>query len=346
MGRGRGTVISGEQFGVTSDGEAVQRFPISGGGLSAKILTWGAVVQDLRLSGHEPPLVLGFVRFEDYPQHSPYFGAVPGRYANRIGNARFVIDGKTHHTDPNFLGKHSLHGGRNGFGTRNWSVALHGPDFVTLTHHSADGDMGFPGALDASCTYRLKNPGTLSIELNATCSEPTICNLTNHSYFNLDDGGTGDTLDHQLQIGAAAYLPVDDELIPTGVVQPVDGTPFDFTRARAIRHKNGGAQFVYDHNFCLASTHGRMRRAATARGAISGVEMEMWTTEPGVQFYGGHKIPEIAGLGGREYGPYSGFCLEAQVWPDAPNRPYFPSALLRPGETYHHVTEYRFRIGA
>ncbi|MGC4024081.1 MAG: aldose epimerase family protein [Mesorhizobium sp.] len=338
-------MIQGERFGTTPDGETVQRFAISGGGLTAQIMTWGAVVQNLRLEGHDAPLVLGFDKFDDYPEHSPYFGAVPGRYANRIGNARFTIDGQLFKTDPNFLGKHTLHGGSKGYGKRNWSVALHGPDFVTLTLHSADGEMGFPGALEASCTYRLKNPGTLSIELNATANEATLCNLTNHSYFNLDDGGASDTLDHHLQINAAAYLPVDDELIPTGVVQPVTGTPFDFSKPRPIRHMKAGEQFVYDHNFCLASTHGKLRRAAWARGAKSGVEMEMWTTEPGVQFYGGHKVArEQPGLGGRQYGPHAGFCLEAQVWPDAPNRPYFPTAMLRPGETYHHVTEYRFRL--
>lgn len=337
--------MQGERFGVAADGETVQRFAITGGGLSARILTWGAVVQDLRLEGHPAPLVLGFDRFEHYPDHSPYFGAVPGRYANRIGNARFAIDGKLHKTDPNFLGKHTLHGGGKGYGTRNWSVSLHGPDFVTLTLHSPDGEMGFPGALEATCTYRLKNPGTLSIELNATASEPTLCNLTNHSYFNLDDGGESDTLGHHLQIAAAAYLPVDDELIPTGVVQPVTGTPFDFTKPRPIRYAKNGEQFVYDHNFCLASTHGKLRRAAWARAANSGVEMDMWTTEPGVQFYGGHKVArEQLGLGGRRYGPHAGFCLEAQVWPDAPNRAYFPTAMLRSGETYHHVTEYRFRL--
>ncbi len=337
--------MDGEHFGTTPAGEVVQRFTISGGGLTAKIINWGAAVQDLRLSGHDAPLVLGFEHFDDYPSHSPYFGAVPGRYANRIAGGHFTIDGGEYQADTNFLGKHTLHGGSKGFGRRVWDVALHGDDFVTMTLHSPNGDMGFPGALEATCTYRLKIPGTLSVELTATTDEPTLCNLTNHSYFNLDDGGSTDILDHRLMLNAAAYLPVDGELIPTGVVQPVAGTPFDFRAARPIRHQTDGAQTLYDHNFCLAAARGHLKQAAWAQGTKSGVEMEMWTTEPGVQFYAGGKVArEQEGLGGRRYQNYAGFCLEAQVWPDSPNHPYFPQAVLWPGEIYRHTTEFRFRL--
>lgn len=337
--------MDGEHFGTTAAGEVVQRFTISGGGLTARVINWGAAVQDLRLDGHDAPLVLGFERFDDYAQFSPYFGAVPGRYANRIAGGRFTIAGKEYQADTNFLGKHTLHGGSKGFGKRVWDVALHGEDFVTMTLHSPDGDMGFPGALDVSCTYRLKIPGTLSIELTATTDEPTLCNLTNHSYFNLDDGGGSDILGHRLRLNAAAYLPIDGELIPTGVVQPVAGTPFDFRQARPIAHQTDGAQTLYDHNFCLAAAHGHLKQAAWAQGAKSGVEMEMWTTEPGVQFYAGGKVArDQEGLGGRRYQNYAGFCLEAQVWPDSPNHPYFPQAALWPGEIYRHTTEYRFRL--
>ena len=225
-----------------------------------------------------------------------------------------------------------------------WDVALHGADFVTLTLHSPDGDMGFPGAIDVTCTYRLKIPGTLSIELTATTDEPTLCNLAHHSYFNLEDGGSGDVLDHRLMLAAGAYLPVDDELIPTGVVQPVDGTAFDFRQARPIRHQTNGEQTLYDHNFCLAAHRGGLKQAVWAQAPTSGVEMEVWTTEPGVQFYAGHKVArEQEGLGGRRYGACAGFCLEPQVWPDSPNRPYFPQAVLWPGEIYRQTTEYRFR---
>jgi aldose 1-epimerase len=332
-----------EVFGETPEGETVHRFAISGGGLRADIMTWGAVLQDLRLAGHEPPLVLGFERFDDYPAHSPYFGAAAGRYANRIRDGKFTIAGNRFQTDTNFLGRHTLHGGAHGFGTRVWDVALHGRDYVTFSLHSADGDMGFPGAIDVTCTYRLKIPGTLSVEFTATTDEPTLCNLAHHSYFNLDDGGSGDILDHRMMLNAGAYLPVDDELIPTGVVQPVDGTPFDFRLARPIRTEDG--QLPYDHNFCLAAARGPLHQAAWVQGAASGVEMEVWTTEPGVQFYAGQNVArEALGHGGRRYQAHAGFCLEPQVWPDSPNRPYFPQAVLWPGEIYRQTTEYRFKL--
>lgn len=335
----------GEVFGATEEGEAVQRFSITGGGLEAQIMTWGATLQDLRLAGHEPPLVLGYERFEDYPACSPYMGATVGRCANRIRDGRFTIAGKRHQADANFLGKHALHGGSKGFATRVWDVALHGRDYVTLSLHATDGEMGFPGAIDITCTYRLKIPGTLSIEFVATADEPTLCNLAHHSYFNLDDGGSGDILDHRLMLNASAYLPVDDEMIPTGLVQPVDGTPFDFRFAREIRMEIEGEQLPYDHNFCLTAARGPLHQAAWVQGAASGVEMEVWTTEPGVQFYAGHKVARDAiGHDGRRYRAHAGFCLEPQVWPDSPNRPYFPQAILWPGEIYRQTTEYRFRL--
>jgi aldose 1-epimerase len=333
----------GEVFGTTGEGAPVLRFSISGGGLTASIMTLGAAVQDLRLSGHDAPLVLGFERLEDYPVGS-YFGAIAGRYANRIRDGRFIIDGKRCQTSRNFLGKHTLHGGAQGFASRLWDVALHGADFVTLTLHDPSGSMGFPGALDVTCTYRLKIPGTLAIELTATCDEPTLCNLAHHSYFNLEDGGSGDILDHRLMLGAAAYLPVDDEMIPTGVVRPVDATAFDFRLARPIRMVSEGEQLGYDHNFCVAASRGALHQAAWAQAPSSGVEMEVWTGEPGLQFYAGAKVaPPVTGLGGRRYKAFAGFCLEPQIWPDSPNRPYFPQALLWPGEIYRQVTEYRFR---
>jgi aldose 1-epimerase len=338
--------MDGEDFGTTEEGEAVQRFSITGAGLSAKVMTWGATLQELAYAGHDAPLVLGFERFDDYPAHSPYFGATAGRYANRIRGGRFMLAGRRFQADTNFLGKHMLHGGSKGLARRVWEVALHGRDYVTLSLHSPDGEMGFPGAIDVTCTYRLKIPATLSIEFAATSDAPTLCNLAHHSYFNLDDGGSRDILDHRLMVNAAAYLPVDEELIPTGVVLPVDGTPFDFRHAREIRMEIEGGQLPYDHNFCLAAARGPLHQAAWVQGAASGLEMEVWTTEPGLQFYAGQNVARDAmGLGGRRYGPYAGFCLEPQVWPDSPNRPYFPQAALWPGEIYRQTTEYRFRTG-
>lgn len=332
-----------EEFGRTAQGETVLRVPIGGNGLTAWIMNWGAAVQDLRLEGHDAPLVLGFDDFESYPAHSPYFGATAGRYANRIRGGKFVIDGQRFEADPNFLGKHTLHGGANGIGKRVWQVADTGPDFVRLSTIDQAGQPGFPGNLDISCTYSLKTAGALRIEFEATTDSPTLCNLAHHSYFNLDDGGWSDILGHRLMLPAAAYLPVDAEMIPTGVVQPVDGTEFDFRLAREIRSQ--GEQIAYDHNYCLAAARAELRLAAWAQGR-TGVEMEVWSTEPGIQFYAGHKVArEVPGLGGRRYGAHAGFALEPQVWPDSPNHPYFPQAVLRPGETYRQVTEYRFRAG-
>lgn len=332
-----------ELFGTTAEGGQVHRFRISSGGLTAHILDWGATVQDLRLDGHDAPLVLGFDSFEHYPRYSSYMGAIAGRYANRIANGRFEIAGKTFQADRNFLGKHTLHGGSNSYGKQLWEVLVHGNDFVTLGLRDPDGAMGFPGRLDVTCTYRLKIPGTLCVELSATTDELTLCNLAHHSYFNLDDGGSGAILDHRMMLPAMAYTPVDEELIPTGVVQPVDGTAFDFRKARTIRLEEEGEQVLYDHNFCLAAARGPLRRAALVQGAKSGVELDVWTTEPGVQFYAGAKIERpVPGHDGRMYKAYAGFALEPQIWPDSPNRPYFPQAVLWPGEVYRQVTEYRF----
>jgi aldose 1-epimerase len=333
-------------FGHAPAGEPVRRLTISAGGLTANILSWGAVIQDLRLEGHEAPLTLGFERLDDYLEHPNYFGAVVGRHANRIRDGRFTVAGDEYRIEPERPQAHGLHGGSGGYGRRNWAVAGFGADFVSLSLTDPDGIMGFPGSLDVQCVYRLREPGIFSVELTATTDQPTLCNLAQHAYFNLDDGGATDTLSHELTIAADAYLPVDAELIPTGEVLPVAGTVYDFRRPRKIRPAEVEASVRYDNNFCLAAARGALRRAAWARAARSGVEMEVWTTEPGIQFYGGQYVGnQPAGLGGREYGPFSGFCLEAQTWPDSPNRPYFPQALLRPDEIYRQITEFRFRRG-
>ena len=320
---------------------SVERFAISGGGLTARIVSQGAAIQDLRLDGHDAPLVLGFADPDAYRENEPYLGAIAGRYANRIRNGRFAIDGESFQVERNFLGKHHLHGGLRGTSARSWVLADRAGDAVTLSLVDEAGAGGFPGRLQASVTYRVGEAGLLRIEVQAETDAPTLCNLTQHSYFNLNDGGWTDVFEHHLQIDANAYLPVDAEMIPTGQVEPVDGLPFDFRIMRPIRTDGGNGR--YDHNFCLSAARQPIRRVAEARGERSGVTMEVWTTEPGLQFYSGEHLKGTAkGLEGRSYPAHSGFCLEAQVWPDSPNRPYFPQAVLRPGELYRQVTEYRF----
>ena len=334
-----------EIFGHTPNGEAVHRITISGGGLTAKVLTWGAVIQDLRLKGHEAPLVLAYQDFADYPAHSPYLGATVGRSINRIRDGELTIDGTTYWLEKNFRGLHNIHGGSEGTGHRNWEVVAVGTDYVTLTIQLGDGEMGFPGNLNITCTYMLEPKGTLAIRVDAVTDKPTMCNLAHHSYFNLDDGGVTEMLDHQVRIEAQAYLPVDGDLIPDGRVLPVAGSTHDFREYRTIRREENGEQVVYDNNFCLSSQRQPLRPVAWAKGARSGVEMSVSTTEPGVQFYAGNTLggrPPI-GLTGKTYGNYAGFCFEAQVWPDSTHFPYFPQAILRPNETYSQMTKYSFK---
>jgi aldose 1-epimerase len=327
--------------GTCPAGEPVHRIKLEGGGLTAIVFTWGSVIQSLYLQGHQHPLVLGFAQFDHYPVHSPYFGATAGRYANRIAQGKFTIDNNAYQADQNFLGKHTLHGGSHGIGTRNWSIADLDPCSVRLEISDADGSMGFPGNCNIACTYTLQGHGELDIRYEAVCDQTTLCNLAHHSYFNLD--GSDGILDHQLSIAADHYLPVDNEMIPTGEIESVDGTAFDFRHLRPIRYAVDGEQLRYDHNYCLSTTHEPTAIAAKALSLRSGLTMEVVTTEPGVQLYAGHGInTKVAGLSGRQYGPYSGFCLEPQRWPDSPNHPHFPQAVLRPGETYRQHTCYRF----
>jgi len=333
-----------DSFGTAPDGTVVQRCRIAGGGLSAEILTWGAVIRSLRMDGHAAPLVLGFDSFEPYPLHSPHFGAIAGRYANRIRDGRFELDGTVHQLDRNFHGKHHLHGGGAAFGKRCWTLADAGPTHVRLELDDPAGTGGYPSRLRAACTYRLLPDAVLSVTLEAEADAPTICNLAQHSYFNLDDGGAGDILGHRLTVAAESYLPVDDGLIPTGEQAPVAGTAFDFRTARTIGAAQPGGGL--DHNFCLSpARHPAPEFAARLQG-VGGLAMEVWTTEPGLQVYTGARLSvPVPGLGGRQYGAHAGVALEPQLWPDSPNRPEFPSAVLRAGGRYCQQTEYRFFPG-
>lgn len=338
----------GELDGVCVDEASIR----SHSGAEARIIGYGAIVRDLIVparSGRQR-VVLGFERLQDYVDHSPYFGAVAGRYANRIARGRFRLGARVHELSVNEPPNH-LHGGVAGFSKRVWRVSDCGPSWVALTLFSPDGDQGYPGNLTATCAYRLVG-STLRIELSATTDAQTPVNLCHHSYFNLD--GSPNILDHDLQLAADFYTPTDDELIPTGEVRSVAGTGYDFRARRPVRASEGdGRIFRYDTNFVLRRDTLEdsgfplfpLAWAGTLFCTASGLAMSVWTSEPGLQFYDGHLIDvPVAGLGGARYGANAGLCLEPQHFPDSPNRPHFPNTLLRPMQVYRQVTEYRFEV--
>jgi len=311
-------------------------------GATAKILTWGAALRDLvvPLGAGMQRVCLGLNSLDDYVAHSPYFGAVPGRYANRIANGRFSLDGTLHTLARKPGDKHTLHGGPGGFGHRVWKLGPVDASSATLELDSPDGDQGFPGALRATCVYRLLEPATLRVELTATCDRPTIVNLTQHAYFNLD--GSGDARDHELAILSDFYTPSDSELIPTGEIRAVAGTPFDFRQLRPIRNPSGQ---LYDVNFVVARTPDLTGLAPVARlrSPVNNLTMELHSSEPGVQFYDAAKLAcPVPGLDGTRYGAHAGLCLEPQRFPDSPNRRHFSPCRLDPGGAYRHVSEFRF----
>lgn len=324
------------QFGALPDGTGVERLTLCGGGLTGNILTYGAVLQDLRLEGHDSPLVLGFPEFEPYLTHSPYFGAIAGRCANRIRDGHIELDGVTHQLDRNFLDKHTLHGGASSIGKLPWRLEDHTEDRLTLRIRLEHGHMGFPGQLDVSVTIALQDQGVLDIVMEAETNAPTLCSLAHHSYFNLD--GSATISDHELRVLADNYLPVDDELIPTGDLRPVTGTDFDFREAAPVSQAH-----PVDHNFCLSNARTELRPVAWLSSRISGVTMECRTTEPGLQIYDGAKINiPLPGLNGQGMGACAGVAVEPQIWPDAHHHPHFPQAVLRPGETYRQHTQFIF----
>ena len=324
-------------FGKTPEDEQVVAGRISAHGLSATILTWGAALQDLRLDSTGRPLVLGFTSLHDYLAHGMYHGATVGRVINRIGGASAPIGGTAHRFDCNDPGGHTLHGGRAGYAARNWQLTNHQAGEITFGLTDPHGSMGFPGTVTASCRYSLVSRDgapTLRIELHARTDAPTLVNLGHHSYFCLDD--SGDVRRHLLQIDAARYLPADADSLPTGDIQPVDTTPFDFRMLRPVGDS-------FDHNFCLADRRRGLTPVARLESPYSGLSMTVRTTEPGLQLYTGQGL-SIGGTGhaGHAAGPFGGICLEAQGWPDAPNNAAFPSIDLLPGDRYQQTSEFSF----
>jgi aldose 1-epimerase len=342
-GGAKGDEMSAQGFGQIDQTPVFEVTIASKAGASAKILTWGAVVRDLVVpaSNGLQRVVLGLNTLDDYLAYSPSFGATPGRFANRIANGRFVLDGVAYQLDRKPGQKHTLHGGPHGFGGRIWKLGAYDESSVELMLESPDGDAGFPGNLTATCVYRLLEPSTLRVELSAVSDRPTIVNLTQHSYFNLD--GSPDILDHELRLFADFYTPADEELIPTGEIRAVAGTPYDFRTPRTIRNP---ALTAYDTNFVaslLPDTEGGLAQIAALRSPKNGLTMSLFSTEPGVQFYSAAPLNCPApGLDGQHYGAHAGLALEPQAFPDSPNRRHFTDCVLRPDEEYQHVSEFRF----
>lgn len=335
-------------FGTTGGSQVHEVTLSTAAGTQAKVITWGAVLRDFVVPGPRgrQRVVLGLASLEDYIAHSPYLGAIVGRYANRIGHGRFTLDGHTFDLDRN-EGENQLHGGSAGFGQRVWTIVRQTASSVTLVLVSEDGDMGYPGRLVALCTYTLIEPATLRIALEATCDRPTPINLTTHAYFNLD--GSPDIGGHRLMIAGDFVTPTNDALIPTGEIRAVAGTDYDFRAMRPL----GAAPLLrrapgYDVNYVLrGGGDGTLRPAARLEAPASGVALDLWTTEPGLQFYGGHLLDmPVPGLEGRPDTRNGGLCLEPQRFPDGPNRPHFPQCLLRPGEVSRQASELRFGAAA
>ncbi len=325
-------------------------------GVEARITNYGGIIVSLRVPDREGQLAdvaLGFDSLEPYLARHPYFGALVGRVANRLAGACFILDGveyrvtKTH-------GENHLHGGINGFDRQVW--AAHASDIANgprleLAYHSPDGEEGYPGDLDVSVTYTLTDDNALVIDYRATPDADTLVNLTNHSYFNLAGAGQGDILGHVLTLYADAFTPTNDQQIPTGEVRSVAGTPFDFRQPTPIGQRIYADDEQlrlgsgYDHNWVLKGPTATPALAAEVVEPNSGRCLEVWTTEPGVQFYTGNKLSSngnIVGKGGKVYGPHAGLCLETQVWPDAIHHPNFPSPIVRAGDTYRQTTVFKF----
>jgi aldose 1-epimerase len=346
--------LTRKDFGKTTDGSPIELFTLrNGNGMEVAISTYGAVVQSLKLpdkSGTPVDIVLGYDDLAGYENDKSYFGATIGRYGNRIGHARFTLDGVEYKLPAND-GPNCLHGGTKGFNKRVWTpkgaTAANPP--VMLEYVSKDGEEGFPGNLTATVTFTLSDNNELRIDYHAVTDKPTVVNLTNHSYFNLSGEGNGDILSHEVMIDGDRITPVDATLIPTGQYMKVEGTPFDFRSAHAIGERiNANNQQIkfgkgYDHNWVLNHTGAGPTLAARVHDPKSNRSMEVLTTEPGLQFYTGNFLDgSVKGKRGKAYQHRSAFCMETQHFPDSPNKKDFPSTTLRPGQEYKSTTIYRF----
>ncbi|HTR36728.1 MAG TPA: aldose epimerase family protein [Bryobacteraceae bacterium] len=336
-------------WGTTPDGQTVELYTLRNSkGAEARIMTYGGVLVSLKVpdrAGALGDVVAGLDSFQGYLKPPPYFGAIIGRYGNRIGNARFTLNGVEYNLSKND-GQNSLHGGARGFDKRLWRASLVSPQSLELKYRSADGEEGYPGNLDVTVKYTLTDANELRIDYSATTDKETVVNLTNHSYFNL--AGEGDILTHEVMINADRFTPVDKGLIPTGELKDVTGTPFDFRTAtpigKRIEQKDQQLIFAggYDHNWVLNRSGNGLETMAKVTDPKSGRMMEVLTTQPGLQFYTGNFLDGTLKGKGRTYTRRSAFCMETQHFPDSPNQPNFPSTMLKPGSVYESTTVYRF----
>jgi len=343
--------ISKKDFGKLSDGRNVEIFTlINANGIKARLMTLGATIVSLETpdkDGNMADITLGFDTPGEYPQKSPYFGCIAGRYANRIGKGRFTLDGVDYQLAAND-GENHLHGGAVGFDKVIWEGKIAGAgDAVEFSYVSAGGEEGYPGTLSVSVEYKLTDDDELVISYRATTDKATVVNLTNHAYWNLGGHDNGKMLGHVFQINADKYTVVTDDGIPTGELADVEGTDMDFRTPVAIgeRIENiAGVPGGYDHNYVLNTDGDALDFAARVVEPNSGRMMEIFTTEPAVQCYTGNFLDAIAGKGGAKYEFRDGFCLETQHFPDSPNNPDFPSVVLRCGEEYTQITVHKFSV--
>ncbi len=345
--------VEKQDFGK-ADGQSVELYTLTNrNGVEVKIATYGCIVVSLKVpdrNGKLDDVVLGFDNLDDYLKGHPYFGAIIGRYGNRIAKGRFTLNGVEYKLAVN-NGENHLHGGLKGFDKLVWQarpLRLRNGVGLRLTYLSRNGEEGYPGNLSATVTYTLTDNNELKIDYSATTDKDTVVNLTSHSYFNLAGHGNGDILKHQLVINAGRFTPTDAGSIPTGELRSVKGTPFDFTHATAIGARIGQDDEQlklakgYDHNFVLNGRMGTLRPAAKVFEPTTGRVMEVWTTEPGMQFYTGNYLDGKTGKGGKVYQFRYGFCLETQHYPDSPNKRAFPTTVLRKGDRYRTSTIYKF----
>jgi len=355
----QGDHVTKQPFGTLPDGRTVDAYTLTNArGLTIKAMTYGGIITSLLApdrTGQLGDIVLGYDSLAGYLKASPYFGAIVGRYANRIADARFTLDGRTYHLPAND-GKNSLHGGTIGFDKVVWDAQpfqTDGAVGLVLTHTSPAGDQGYPGTLTARVTYRLTDKNELEVDYEATTDAATPVNLTQHSYFNLASEGKGDILGQWLTIHADSFTPIDSALIPTGKLAGVDATPFDFRSSTPIgaRINAQDEQLArghgYDHNFVLngAPSLDHLVHAASVLDPGSGRALDVYTSEPGLQFYSGNFLDgTIRGKSGHVYGHRAAFCLETQHFPDSPNQRAFPSTILKPGQTYRSKTVFVFGV--